>query len=229
MLLKRVCFTLSPIAASIALAGCAYEQRAGSLETDAQASLISDQLNSDAYLSETTLTVARHAMRLSDRYKAQGDLAARQRDQFAAGLIAIVGATILANTASIGATEIATAGVVGVGLNEGAKYVNPDSAAEAFFKASNEMSCIGSLSIQTLGSAVDAVNLDVNAVLLQFIRASELRLRANLRRNIPDLADLISAFESEAANFNGFQESSEPAAILRAALAVCLGPEEQGS
>lgn len=114
-----------------------------------------------------------------------GDTAAANRDKLAAGIIVVAGAAALGTATAAGSTELVKAAVVGLGINEVARYTNQSGAAEGFYKASDEMACIAS---KTLGfvKTVTHNNLEDNAVVLENIRRAELRLRSRLRRTVPN-------------------------------------------
>ncbi len=178
-------------------------------------------------MAASPLTAARYAIRLSDHYKALGDAATRNRDATSAALVFAAGAATLANTTSVTVAEAAAVAIGGLTLNEAAKYVDSGSAAGAFFKASAEMVCIGSVSVEVLGS--DATNDDIaaSAVIIQFIRQTELRLRAALQRSEPDYIDLSKAIRLGAGSL-GLESApvSDNATSLRIALADCFQSDD---
>lgn len=212
----------------LVLSGCGYERRAGHEENKMRSSVVGTASYSDAFLDRPVSAVVRYALRMSDQYKSLGDEAALNRDRFAGALIGVAGGAALANVSSVGAAEIAGVTVVGVGLNEGAKYINPNSAAESFFDASSEAACVGAISAEVLAANISNRDGAASAVILRSMRKVELRLRASLQRTIPDFSDLIEIFSARPEG-EGADGARSAAQQLAEALQACFPePKEDG-
>ncbi len=179
----------------------------------------------DRFLDEPILSTVRYAFRLSDAYKELGDTAALNRDRLAAGIIGTAGAAALGAASSVGTAELAAVGIVGLGINEAAKYTNQTGAAESFYTASDEMSCLASTALAK-ASDPNAKNAKEVAIILEYVRRAELRLRTRLRRDVPDYNTVAGAFpinNSGATQINSRQPDLE---ALKTALEKCI-PEEE--
>jgi len=178
---------------SLVLSGCAYENAANKAEVGKKNTLLSASAHVDELLGKPTIDSARYAFRLSDAYKTLGDVAAKRRDQIAGGIIVGAGVSALGAATSVGTDELALATVLGIGLNEAAKFTNQNGAAEAFYKSSDEMSCVASKSIGFFGTDTHS-DIKDTAVVLEYIRRVELRLRSRLRRTVPDYLSVFGLF-----------------------------------
>lgn len=218
-------FKLGIVCASVlALSGCAYENAAQRAEIETKNTLLTKQDHVDVLLSAPTIDAARYAFRLSDSYKVLGDTAATNRDKFAGGIIVAAGAGALGAATSVGATELAVAALIGLGLNEVVRYTNQGGASEAFYKSSDEMACIASTTIGFIGSETHR-NLTDTAVVLEYVRRAELRLRSGLRRTVPDYTAVRDAFANGILDPQILDKGkSKPS--LKALLEICL-PEEK--
>lgn len=213
-------------ASAFALSGCAYENAAQRAEIEKKNTLLTEQAHVDNLLDKPTLTSARYAFRLSDAYKILGDTAAANRDAFAGGLIVAAGAGALGAATSAGSSELARVAVLGIGLNEAVRYTNQSGATNAFYKASDEMACIASSTISVIGSETHQKLADT-ALVLEFTRRAELRLRARLRRTIPDFITLRERFQQGITGGLPPQilQDAQKTSALRAALKKCLPKE----
>jgi hypothetical protein len=186
------------------LQGCAYEDRARTVEQSALISpdgtvslrkQIPQNVNSiqsnEILLNKATTRTAVYALRLSDAYKALGDEAARNRDLSVLGLISLAGAAALGNASALSASDVALVLAAGAAVNEGVKYVNPGGAAEAFYGASESMACASVKIAKHYGSTPDNKDLHASYVALWYIRRIELLLRADLQREVPDFSSVL--------------------------------------
>ena len=219
----RISFALFCVSACV-LSGCAYENAAQRAEIEKKNTLLNEQEHVDDLLDKPTLASARYAFRLSDAYKTLGDAAAANRDALAGGLIVAAGASALGAATSAGSRELAQAAVLGIGLNEAVRYTNQTGASNAFYKASNEMACIASSTIGVIGSETHQQLADT-ALVLEFTRRAELRLRARLRRTVPDFNALRTIFQQGIGVPPQITQAAQRTSALRTALKKCL-PEE---
>lgn len=220
-------FFLAFVCSSVlALSGCAYENAARRAEIEKKNTLLAPQAHVDDLLDKPTLDSARYAFRLSDAYKTLGDTAAANRDTLAAGLIVTAGSSALAAATSAGASELAQVAVLGIGLNEAVRYTNQTGAANAFYKASDEMACIASSTIGVIGTKAHKELADT-ALVLEYTRRAELRLRARLRRNVPDFNALRGIFQQGITDAlpSQINAAASRTPALRTALEKCL-PDE---
>lgn len=211
---------------AFALSGCAYENAAQRAEIEKKNTLLTEQAHVDDLLDKPTLASARYAFRLSDAYKTLGDTAAANRDALAGGLIVAAGASALGAATSAGSRELAQVAVLGIGLNEAVRYTNQGGATDAFYKASDEMACIASSTIGVIGSETHQQLADT-ALVLEFTRRAELRLRARLRRTAPDFISLGERFRQGITGGLPAQivQGARTTSALRTALKKCLPKE----
>ncbi|KIC41569.1 hypothetical protein RA27_10045 [Ruegeria sp. ANG-R] len=199
---------ISILALLTVISGCAYENRALNAEQAVLANTSGDIINHSVAvggtfqappdtIQSTSLLLARapirtayYALQLSDAYKRLGDEAARNRDLTAAGLITVAGAAALGNAASISGKDLALVLAGGALINEGIKYVNPNSAAQAFYVASESMACASTAIAAHVPQNVPP-NIRVTTLTLWYIRKIEVLLRAALKRDVPDWSTLL--------------------------------------
>ncbi len=190
------------------IAGCAYENRAFNAEQTVLANTSGDVIQhsvaiGDAFetaprtfqstsllLERKPIRTAYYALQLSDAYKRLGDEAARNRDLTAAALITIAGGAALGSAASISGKDLALVLAGGALINEGVKYVNPNSAAQAFYVASESMAC-ASTAIAAHVPVDTPPDIRVSSLTLWYIRKIEVLLRAGLKRDVPDWNTLL--------------------------------------
>ncbi len=177
------------------LSACANERLAQDDEIKVQTTLIDDGEFIDHFLEKPVFENARYALRISERYKFLGDQAATNRDFTSAALIALAGFAAYGTSAGFAAEELAAGAVVGTAVHQGSKYVNPNSVAESFYLASEDMSCVGTSIAEVIGDT-EIRDVAAAAVSMRHIRKVELRLRADLERQIPNPQDLADAFSS---------------------------------
>lgn len=211
-------------ASIIGISGCAYENAAQRAEFDKKSSLLAKSEHVDALLGEPTVKSARYAFRLSDAYKNLGDTAAANRDKFAAGIIVVAGAAALGTATSAGSTELVQAAAIGLGLNEVVRYTNQSGAAEGFYKASDEMACIASKTVGFVKTDTHN-NLESNAVVLEYIRRAELRLRSRLRRTVPDYTTVFGRISDGLPS--QIVDGKKASLSLREVLETCLPADEK--
>lgn len=205
-------------------AGCAYEKHAAVAEIDTRHELAGSSTALDGLFGAPAIEAARYAIRLSERYKALGDNAASNRDALSGGLIALAGVAAGGSAVGWASEELAGLAVAGVAVEQSAKYVNSNSAAGAFYNASNQMMCIGTTIAVLIGESEEA-NIAVTSISIRFIRLSEMQLRKGLERQVPDfksLADAYASARSRNANFAGASGIASVADALPAALAICF-------
>ncbi len=190
------------------IAGCAYENRAFNAEQAILANTSGDLIqhtvtvggayesapqtfqSTSVLLERKPIRTAYYALQLSDAYKRLGDEAARNRDLTAAALITVAGGAALGNAASISGKDLALVLAGGALINEGAKYVNPNSAAQAFYVASDSMAC-ASTAIAAHVPVDTPPDIRVTSLTLWYIRKIEVQLRGALKRDVPDLDTLL--------------------------------------
>lgn len=227
------------------LSGCAYESRAFDAEQITLASTLADEHRftlgersnraSNAVLSTTVLYnkpptySAFYALQLSDAYKRLGDDAARNRDILAGGLITVAGGAALGSAASISGKDLALVLAGGALINEGIKYVNPNSAAQAFYIASESMAC-ASTAIASFYPETSQPDIKVTSVALWYIRKIEILLRTALKRNVPDWKGLLASLNVPSGAVPvvaGTLDEGSRVNALEAALKDCLRPPAQ--
>ncbi|SDX88197.1 hypothetical protein SAMN05444358_11419 [Ruegeria halocynthiae] len=200
---------LMPTLVSMAvMSGCAYENRAFNAEQVVLANTSGDTIqhsvsvggayealpdtfqSTSLLLERDPIRTAYYALQLSDAYKRLGDEAARNRDLTAAGLIAVAGGAALGSAASISGKDLALVLAGGALINEGAKYVNPNSAAQAFYVASESMACASTAIAAHVPNNMPP-DIRVTSLTLWYIRKIEVLLRAALKRDVPDWNTLL--------------------------------------
>ncbi|MEL7114274.1 MAG: hypothetical protein AAGP08_01570 [Pseudomonadota bacterium] len=229
---------------AMALGGCAYEQQAmnaelqarvsGTIDTRAFSASPERYSSNEILLDLPTLRMALYALRLSDNYKALGDRAARNRDLAGAAIIALAAAAALETAASVGTEEVVKALAAGAVVDEAVKFVRPEGAAEAFYDASASMACMSAQIAKFFAVSPEAVNIYGNYVSLWYIRRVELRLRADLQRDIPSLDSLLDRFgkvfsrtQVAALTSGGPEKATGPdIEMLKTALASCEKPKK---
>ncbi len=202
---NRLMLALVPLAL---ISGCAYENRAFNAEQAILANTSGDEVkhaitvggafqsppetfqSSSVLLDRDPIRTAYYALQLSDAYKRLGDEAARNRDLTAAALITVAGGAALGSAASISGKDLALVLAGGALINEGAKYVNPNSAAQAFYIASESMAC-ASTAIAAHVTKDTPPSIRVTSLTLWYIRKIEVLLRASLKRDVPDWDTLL--------------------------------------
>ncbi len=202
---NRLMLALVPLAL---ISGCAYENRAFNAEQAILANTSGDEVKhaitvggafqsppetfhtSSVLLDRDPIRTAYYALQLSDAYKRLGDEAARNRDLTAAALITVAGGAALGSAASISGKDLALVLAGGALINEGVKYVNPNSAAQAFYVASDSMAC-ASTAIAAYVPEKTTRDIKVTVLALWYIRKIEVQLRGALKRDVPDLDTLL--------------------------------------
>lgn len=198
---KMFCAVLT---SGLLLQGCAYEDRARTVEQSAltssdgtvslqrqTAKKVDTTQSNEILLEKATVRTAVYALRLSDAYKALGDEAARNRDLSVLGLTSLAGVAALGNASALAASDVALVLAAGAAVNEGVKYVNPGGAAEAFYGASESMACASVQIAKHYGSTPDNKDLHASYVALWYVRRIELLLRADLQREVPDFSSIL--------------------------------------
>ncbi len=231
---------LSGVLLPAVLSACAYESRAFNAEQVVLANTAGDEVkhsinvgdtfkptpqgfqSSSVLLKREPIRTAYYALQLSDAYKRLGDEAARNRDLTAAALITVAGGAALGNAASISGKDLALVLAGGALINEGVKYVNPNSAAQAFYIASESMVCASTAIAAHVPEEMEA-NFKVTSLAIWYIRKIEVLLRAALERKVPDLKTLLENMDlmAKAAGVDQVSRTVNLAA-LEAALAKCL-------
>ncbi|MCB1469468.1 MAG: hypothetical protein KDK08_20525 [Rhizobiaceae bacterium] len=187
------------------ISGCGYEKQALSAEFETHKGVSVGYSQIDSYLERPILDVADYAFRISDNYKKIGDGAATNRDAFAAAVIVAVSAASLGAINHISSEEVSSALLAGGVAYQTGQYVKPDSAAAAFYTASQRAMCIGSKIVQ-ISVGQPSVDAAATAVALSYVRKSELALRSSLSRTIPDpktLADDLASLARPAVEDGG--------------------------
>ncbi|MEX0308055.1 MAG: hypothetical protein AB3N12_11785 [Ruegeria sp.] len=207
--MKAAFNSLTPALLTLALiSGCAYENRAFNVEQAVLANTSGKDVqhavkvgkafttppetfqSTSVLIDRDPIRTAYYALQLSDAYKRLGDEAARNRDLTAAALITIAGGAALGSAASISGKDLALVLAGGALINEGAKYVNPNSAAQAFYVASDAMAC-ASTAIAAYVPVETSPEFRVTSLTLWYIRKIEVQLRGALKRDVPDLDTLL--------------------------------------
>ncbi len=242
--MRPVSTRLLPVLLALAaLAGCAYENRAFKAEQAVLANTSGEKISHsvavggafdrrpEAFQSTSSLIerdpirTAYYALQLSDAYKRLGDEASRNRDLAAAGLITVAGGAALGSAASISGKDLALVLAGGALINEGVKYVNPNSAAQAFYLASESMAC-ASTAIAAHVAADTPPDIRVTSLTLWYIRKIEVLLRAALKRDVPDWKKLLESLGVDATVGGARAESLSTVNLkdLEDALKECLRP-----
>ena len=190
------------------ITGCAYENRAFNAEQTVLSNTSGDVIqhavgiggafetapktfqSTSLLLERGPIRTSYYALQLSDAYKRLGDEAARNRDLTAAALITVAGGAALGSAASISGKDLALVLAGGALINEGVKYVNPNSAAQAFYVASESMAC-ASTAIAAHVPVDTPPDIRVSSLTLWYIRKIEVLLRAGLKRDVPDWNTLL--------------------------------------